>query len=112
MPKLTRRTVRQLPNRRASGLFLTSSGDYVADLTMADGSGASWALIDGVALSLFGSLLADIADDQEQRDGPLLLDFLVEHFLPSQSTLRSYPFSRERVSAVGSEPRRPIHFTG
>jgi integrase len=38
--------------------------------------------------------------DAQKRENPLLLDFLMTSFLPSQENLKSYAFTKERVSAV------------
>jgi len=37
MPRLTRKTIRQFPHMKASGLFLTASGEYVADIKPDEG---------------------------------------------------------------------------
>ena len=102
MPRKTRQPVRLLPHKKASGLFLTADGEYIADIKPNDGKRTIRRLgHDKVrAHALFDDLLAELQERQDDKQDPRVVDFLTGQFLPSQQRLKSYRTSADAVRAV------------
>jgi len=102
VPAITRKAVQTLPHRKRSGLFQTRQGEFVADINPDDGKRILRRL--GTdrerAIVVFQGILAAMAQQTQDREDPTLLAFLLDTFLPSQRHLKSYAYTRERVSAL------------
>ncbi|MBM3216743.1 hypothetical protein FJZ36_17750 [Candidatus Poribacteria bacterium] len=98
----TRPLIRLLPHRSVSGLFLTRSGEYVADVKPDDGTRVvrRFGTDRTRALGLFSELLDKLAEQHAERTNPKAVDFLCATFLDSQRHLKAFDFAQERIRAI------------
>jgi integrase len=102
MPKVTRTLIRSLPYQRRSGLFRTQDGRYEADIKPDSGGRIqrAYGRDRARAESQFEFLQEELSERELNRRNPTVLDFLTHTFLPSQTHLKSYSFTQERVAAI------------